>query len=385
MLKETCTILDELVGFATVSSDSNLDMIAHMATRLSDIGAQVDLMHDGSGTKANLFATLGPADAPGGIVLSGHTDVVPAEDEDWTSDPFALRQGDGRAYGRGTCDMKGFIAAALAMAPGFATARLTRPLHFAFTYDEEVGCMGGQALVAELEARGIRPAIAIIGEPTEMKIIEAHKGCCEYTTEFHGLDGHASDPGAGVNAAEYAVRYVTRLLELRDALIARAPADSPFEPPFTTLSLGRISGGTASNVIAARAEIDWEMRPVQNSDAAFVKDEIGRYVNDVLLPAMRAVHPQADITTRVIGEVAGLEHMPQNAARALLAKLTGQNSSHTVPFGTEAGLFQALGCSAVVCGPGSIRQAHRPDEYIALDQLSQCLDMLARLTPQLAA
>ncbi len=383
MLDRTQALLKDLVAYPTVSSDSNHEMIVHIAALLSELGARVDLMEDETGHKANLFATMGPADAPGGVVLSGHTDVVPVADQDWSSDPFALREADGRLYGRGSCDMKGFIACTLAMAPRFARADLKRPLHFAFTYDEEVGCLGGQALVAELKARGIRPDIAIIGEPTEMKIIDAHKGCFEYTAEFHGLEGHGSDPGVGVNAAEYAVRYVTRLLELRDALKGRAPANSPFDPPFTTINLGRIHGGVAHNVIPGKAEVEWEMRPIQPGDADFVKAEIARYCDEVLLPEMRAIHPDAAIDTTVIGEVVGLDPMDENAARQLVAELTGQNGTQTVPFGTEAGLFQDMGMSAVVCGPGAIAQAHKPDEFVAIDQLGQCLAMLDRLATQM--
>ncbi len=383
MLDAARALLKDLVAYPTVSSDSNHEMIVRIASLLSELGARVDLMEDETGRKANLFATLGPADSAGGIVLSGHTDVVPVTDQDWSSDPFTLREADGRLFGRGSCDMKGFIACTLAMAPRFAQADLKRPLHFAFTYDEEVGCLGGQALVAELKAREIRPDIAIIGEPTEMKIIDAHKGCCEYTAEFHGLEGHGSDPGAGVNAAEYAVRYVGKLLELREALKGRAPADSPFTPPFSTINLGRIHGGHVHNVIPGKAEVEWEMRPVQPGDADFVKAEMARYCDEVLLPAMRAVHPGAGIDTTVIGEVVGLDPMDKNAARQLLAELTGQNAALTVPFGTEAGLFQDMGMSAVVCGPGAIAQAHKPDEFVSIEQLNQCLAMLNRLTEQM--
>lgn len=378
MINATRDILRDLIAFPTVSADSNLEMIAHIAARLTGLGARVDLFHDATGTKANLFATLGP-DGPGGIVLSGHTDVVPVADQDWARNPFEMVALDGRLYGRGTCDMKGFIAAALAMAPQYAAAPLTRPLHFAFTYDEETGCLGAQALVNDLRARGLRPAIAIIGEPTQMQIIESHKGCCEYTTEFQGLDGHSSNPGAGVNAAEYAVRYVAKLLELGEALKARTPQNSPFEPPYTTLNIGKIAGGNAHNIIAGKAEVAWEMRPVQPSDMHFVKSRINSYVDEVLAPAMRAVSPGAGISTTTIAEVVGLEPMADNAAFRLIAALTGQNTSLSVPFGTEAGLFQSLGMSAVVCGPGSIEQAHKPDEYIEISQLEQCLEMLSGL------
>ncbi|MHA6264182.1 acetylornithine deacetylase [Arenibacterium sp. CAU 1754] len=381
-LGETIDLMERLVGYPTVSADSNLDMIAALATRLEDSGARVDVFSDASGTKANLFATLGP-DRDGGLVLSGHTDVVPVADQDWTSDPFALTARDDRLVGRGTCDMKGFIAAATVMADRFDAAALRRPLHFAFTYDEEVGCLGARALVPELQKRGIRPAMAIIGEPTEMRVIEGHKGCCEYTVRFTGLEGHGSAPDRGVNAAEYAVRYVTRLMKLRGDLIARAPQNGRFQPPWTTINIGAIHGGVAHNVIAGKAEVEWEMRPVQVGDAEFVKTAVADYVTGDLLPAMRAVHPGSDIVTEVIGEVAGLDVMDENAARDLVAGLLGANGADVVPFGTEAGLFQEMGMSVVVCGPGSIDQAHKPDEFIRLDQLDSCLDMLARLAPSL--
>ncbi|SFP33005.1 acetylornithine deacetylase [Tranquillimonas alkanivorans] len=383
LIQHARDILADLVAFPTVSSDSNLEMIVHLASRLGDLGARVELMHDDSGHKANLFATLGP-EGDGGLVLSGHTDVVPVEDQDWSSDPFRLVERDGLLYGRGTCDMKGFIAAVVAAAPEWAALDLKRPIHFAFTYDEEVGCLGGQALVEMLRAHELRPAMALIGEPTSLHVVEGHKGCNEYTTEFHGLEGHGSRPELGVNAAEYAVRYVARLLELREALKARAPHGSRFEPPWTTINIGRIHGGVAHNVIPGKAEVEWEMRPVQASDPAYVKEALARLVHEDLLPQMRAIEPSADILTRVIGEVAELAPMDENEARDLIAALTGRRESEVVSFGTEAGLFQSLGTHAVVCGPGSIAQAHKPDEYIALSQLDACLDMLSGLTAQVA-
>lgn len=382
-LERTRDILGDLIGFPTVSADSNMDMIAHMATLLEDVGARVDLFHDATGTKANLFATIGP-DCPGGIVLSGHSDVVPVTDQPWSCDPFRMTERDGALFGRGACDMKGFIAATLAMAPDYAARRLRRPIHFAFTYDEEVGCLGARALVPALQARGISPAMAIVGEPTNMRIIEGHKGCCEYTVAFRGLEGHGSAPDRGVNAVEYAVAYVARLMELRQQLRHRTPVGSPFEPPWTTINIGRLSGGVAHNVIASRAELEWEMRPVQDSDADFVRNALAAYCNDVLLPQMQSVCPDAAITTTVIGEVCGLEPMEDNAARRLVAELTGANGSDVVAFGTEAGLFQQMGMSAVLCGPGSIEQAHKADEFVTLSQLDQCLSMLHGLGQRLS-
>ncbi len=382
MLESTLATLTKLVGAPTVSTDSNLELIFYLANRLESAGARVEVMRDESGEKANLWATLGP-EADGGIVLSGHTDVVPVTDQDWTHDPFDMVERDGRLYGRGTCDMKGFLAACLTMAPVFAERIGGRPLHFAFTHDEETGCIGAGHLVAALRDRDLRPAMAIIGEPTEMRVIEGHKGCYEYTTEFRGREGHGSAPDRGVNAVEYAARYIARLLALRELLKTRAPEGSRFDPPHTTINVGALQGGVAHNVIASRAQLDWEMRPVVPADADYVKADLAGYARDILLPAMRAVDPEADILTKVVGEIAGLEPMEMNAARDLVADLTGANAAHTVPFGTEAGLFQSLGMDCIVCGPGSIEQAHKADEYLALDQLQACLDMLDRLSQRL--
>lgn len=381
-LQRSTDILGDLIAYPTMSADSNFDMILHMAGLLEDAGARCEVMSSPCGTKANLFATLGP-DRDGGILLSGHSDVVPVADQPWTRDPFHMEAVDGRLYGRGACDMKGFIAATLAMAPHFADRVGDRPVHFAFTYDEEVGCLGARQLVEYLSERSLTPGIAIIGEPTEMRIIDGHKGCNEYTTRFEGLAGHGSNPDHGVNAVEYAVRYVHHLLGLKDALRARAPADCPFDPPWTTVNLGALVGGVAHNVIAPSAHVEWEMRPVQSSDAEFVKENLRAYCETELLPKMQAVYPEASITTEVIGEVIGLLPTDENEARRIVSDLTGANSSDVVAFGTEAGLFQALGTDVVVCGPGSIEQAHKADEFVSLEQMSKCLGMLERLGDRL--
>ena len=383
-LTRTRDLLAEMIAFPTVSSESNLALIDFLADRLSDAGARVEVFKDATGTKANLFATIGP-EVGGGILLSGHSDVVPVADQNWTTDPFAMTERDGRLYGRGTCDMKGFIAAAVAMAPHYAKMARKRPIHFAFTHDEEIGCLGAQALAPLLRDREVRPGVAIIGEPTMMRVIEGHKGCYEYSVHFTGLEGHGSAPDRGVNAVEYAVRYVARLLEMAEVLKTHAPAGSRFEPPWTTINTGALVGGVAHNVIAGKARIDWEMRPVQPGDAELVKQDLHNYCQHHLIPAMRSVHPAADIVTQVIGEVDGLVPADINEARDIVMELTGANGAGLVPFGTEAGIFQALGMSAVICGPGSIEQAHKPDEYLALDQLAECLAMLERLGAKLAA
>ncbi len=381
-LQATVDLLDRLIAYPTISSDSNLEMIIDLSGRLQNLGARTHIFVDEAGSKASLFGTLGP-DIPGGILLSGHSDVVPVTDQDWASDPFKIREAEGRLYGRGTCDMKGFIAAAVVMAERYAALPLTRPVHFAFTHDEETGCLGAQALIPELKRLGIRPDIAIIGEPTEMRVIEGHKGCCEYTTRFEGLEGHGSSPDLGVNAAEYAVRYVARLMALRADLRARVPETSRFNPPYTTINIGRVQGGHAHNVIVGKAEVDWEFRPVQTSDFHFVKDVMEQFVEQELLPQMRAIYPKADISIETLGEVTGLEPMAENAARDLVAGLLGANAADVVPFGTEAGLFQQMGMDVIVCGPGSIAQAHKPDEFVSLDQLEACLGMLDRLGQKL--
>lgn len=381
-LDDAIILLRDLIAFPTVSSDTNLGMIAFLADRLEAVGARCEVLFDQTGTKANLFATIGP-ETDGGILLSGHTDVVPVTDQDWSTDPFEMAVEGGRLYGRGTCDMKGFIAACIAMAPDLARRVKNRPLHFAFTHDEEVGCLGAQSLVDTLRKKGIRPATGIIGEPTEMRIIEGHKGCCEYSTHFTGLEGHGSRPENGVNAAEYAVRFVNRLLDLKDRLQQRAPAGSAFVPPWTTINTGAINSGSAHNVIPGKAQVDWEMRPVQASDTTFVKEDLARYIAQDLLPAMRAVSPDADVITEVVGEVSGLEPMAENSARDLVAALTGANEVDLVSFGTEGGLFQQLGMSVVICGPGSIAQAHKPDEFLDIAQLGLCLDMLEGLGKRL--
>jgi len=382
-LETSIEVLRDLIAFPTVSSDSNLAIIDYLSDRLEQVGAEITRYHDADGGKANLYATLGPSRA-GGILLAGHTDVVPVTEQQWASDPFEMMSDAGRLYGRGTCDMKGFIATCIALAPDFARAATRRPIHFAFTYDEETGCLGAEALAQHLANRDDRPSLAIVGEPTEMRLIEGHKGCCEYSTHFTGRAGHGSQPDLGVNAVEYAVRYINRLMDMRAELMARAPVGSAFDPPYSTINVGGLHGGIAHNVIPGLATVDWETRPVQSGDLAHVKTTMQTYCDEVLLPQMRAVWADADIVLDTIGETVGLEPMPENKARDLVRELTGANGSDVVSFGTEAGIFQRLGMDALVCGPGSIEQAHKPDEYIEISQLSACVDMLGRLSKRLS-
>ncbi len=328
-----------LVAHRTPSAEPNLALVAALHERLAAAGARVEVLESPERTHATLFATFGPA-ADGGLMLSAHTDTVPATAaEGWRGEPFRLRQEGDRLIGRGACDMKGFLACVLESLPAFAAAarRSGRPVHIALTHDEEMGCRGARQLAAHLAAHGPRPGWVLVGEPTGLRVVDGHKGCFEYVTRIRGRDGHASDPGAGVNAAEIAACLAAELVALRDELDARAAPDSPFAPPGTTLSVGRIAGGTASNVIAAEAELHWEMRPVAPADAGLVHDRVAAFVARTL-PGMRARAPEAAIATEVIGEVEGLLPRPRNALRdaALAAGAWGPPVS--VPFGTEAGL-----------------------------------------------
>ncbi len=378
---ETLKILSELIKFQTVSGTSNVKLIEYCEKKLSKLGAASFKTYDDAKKRVNLFSTISGKKKlnGGGIILSGHTDVVPASAKEWASDPFVATQKDNKIYGRGSCDMKGFIACSLALAPYFASQNLKKPIHFSFTYDEETACQGAPIMIKELKKRNINCSICIVGEPTSMKAIQAHKGCYEYSTHFTGLAGHGSAPDKGVNAVEYATRFINKLMELREELKKREPKNSIFNPPYTTLQIGRIKGGLARNVIADQCVVDWELRPVVPEDGEFVNKKIDTYINDVLLPEMKKVYSKADIKKEIIGEIIGFNKEEKSEAINLVCNLTGDNSRDVVSFGTEAGLFQEIGISTVVCGPGSIEQAHKIDEYVSFDQLKKCLSLLIQI------
>ncbi len=382
VLDATLDLLGALVGYRSVTQDSNLGVIDHAEHVLRAVGATCTRTEDPAGGKANLFATIGP-DVDGGVVLSGHTDVVPADGQAWETPPFTATRRHGRVYGRGTADMKGFLACVLAMAPRFAVADLRRPVHLALTFDEEIGCRGAPLLLAELARSGRRPAAAIVGEPTSMQVVTAHKGCHEYTTTITGVAGHGSAPDRSVNAIWHAARYVMRLHDLADELRDRAPADSPFDPPESTLSIGTIHGGQARNVVPGTCSFDWEFRPIDDGDARWVAAAVHR-IEQEEVARLRDLHPDAGLETSCDGEVGGLDTPHDSPAVELLRRLVDDVAPTVVPYNTEAGLFQAAGIPAVVCGPGSITVAHRPDEYIAVDQLSACLELLDRLVAELS-
>ena len=383
---EALKILSELIKFQTVSGTSNIKLIEYCEKKLSKIGATSFKTFDEAKKRVNLFSTIsGKQKLNGeGIILSGHTDVVPASAKEWSSDPFVATKKDNKIYGRGSCDMKGFIACSLALAPYFATQNLKKPIHFSFTYYEETACQGAPIMIKELKKRNINCSICIVGEPTSMKAIQAHKGCYEYSTHFTGLAGHGSAPDKGVSAIEYATRFINKLMELREELKKRKPKNSVFTPPYTTLQIGRIKGGLARNVIADQCVVDWELRPVVPEDGEFVNKSLETYVKDILLPEMKKVYPKSDIKKEIIGEIIGFNKEEESEAINLVCNLTGDNSRDVVSFGTEAGLFQEIGISTVVCGPGSIEQAHKIDEYVSFDQLKRCLKMLIDLKDKLS-
>ena len=383
---ETLKILSELIKFQTVSGTSNVGLIEYCEKKLEVLGANSFKTFDKKKQRANLFSTINGKQKlnVGGIILSGHTDVVPASAKDWASDPYVANERDKKVFGRGSCDMKGFIACTLALAPYFASENLKKPIHFSYTYDEETACQGAPVMLEELKKRKINCSICIVGEPTNMKAIQAHKGCYEYSTHFSGLAGHGSTPAKGVNAIEYANKFINKLMELREELKNRKPKNSIFNPPYTTLQIGRIKGGIARNVIADQCTVDWELRPIVFEDGVFVNQTMNNYVKDILLPEMRKIYPESNIKKEVIGEIVGFNKEDKSEAVNLICNLTGDNSRDVVSFGTEAGLFQELGISTVVCGPGSIEQAHKIDEYVSFDELKKCLKMLIDLKEKIS-
>jgi len=370
-------ILTDLIAFKTISGEDNSSLIDYCDNILKSLGAESFRTYDDEKKRVNLFSSFKTKNSNDKkpIILSGHTDVVPVS-KGWSADPFVATIKNDKLYGRGSCDMKGFIACVLAYAPILSNANLDRDIHFSFTFDEETACLGAPILINELKKKGINKGICIIGEPTNMKIIDAHKGCYEYTTYFEGLAGHSSQPHKGVSAVEYAAKYVNKLIELRQKLKEREPKDSIFDPPYSTLQIGGIFGGIAHNVIADKCHINWETRPVVKEDGIFLNSEIDKYANEILLPEMKKIFPKSSINKKIIGEVIGFDREKDSKACEFVSNITGDNSREVVSFGTEAGLFQEIGISTVVCGPGSIQQAHKIDEFIELKEIKKCLKFL---------
>ncbi|WP_423359838.1 acetylornithine deacetylase [Pseudomonas citronellolis] len=377
-------ILARLIAFDTVSRNSNLALIKYIQDYLAGLGVDSELFFDEAGGKANLFATLGPRDR-GGVCLSGHTDVVPVDGQNWSVPPFELTENDGRLYGRGTADMKGYIACVLAAVPAFLAQPLRVPLHLAFSYDEEVGCLGVRSLLADLARREHKPIACIIGEPTELKPVLGHKGKLAMRCQVHGAACHSAYAPQGVNAIEYAAKLINHLGEIGTRLAAPERHDPRFDPPYSTVQTGVIGGGRALNIVPAECQFDFEVRALPSDDPQQVAEQLRDYAETELLPKMRSVKAEADIRFSELSAYPALATDPQSEVAQLLARLSGSDEFSTVAFGTEGGLFDQAGIPTVVCGPGSMDQGHKPDEFVSVEQLAACDGMLGRLVEWMRA
>jgi len=369
---ETLAITERLIAFPTVSRESNLDLIHWVEQRLRGQGAQCRLTYDEDRRKANLFATIGPA-VDGGIILSGHSDVVPVDGQRWTTDPFTAQIRDDRLFGRGSADMKGFIAAALALVPRWLAANKAQPLHIALSYDEEVGCLGVRRMLEDVTATGLHPRGCIVGEPTGMKLVAGHKGCAIHNCTVTGRAAHSSLAPQGVNAIEYAARLIVRLREMADRLVTEERHHDGFDIAHSTICTVMIGGGIATNIVPERCEFHFDIRHLPWTSAEAIVVELQAYADETLLPQMRAVAPESAISFRQVADVPAFDIAPDASLVAYAdALLASRGTPSYVGFGTEAGLFQKAGIPSVICGPGHIAQAHKADEYVALDQLAAC-------------
>lgn len=379
----TLDLLDRLIAFPTVSRDPNRELIAFVQAFLGQHGIASEIIATPDGRKANLFATIGPTDRPG-IMLSGHTDVVPVEGQAWTADPFRLRVADGRAYGRGAADMKGFLAAALAVAARAAARPLETPLHLALSHDEEVGCVGVRSLIERLSTASVRPRLCIIGEPTSLRVATGHKGKLAARATCCGVEGHSALAPKALNAIHLACDFVGLLRTHQDRIAESGARDADYDIPYTTLHAGIIAGGTALNIVPNRCTVDFEIRNIAQDDASEV---LTRLLDDAaqLVSERRAAFPAADIAVEVVNDYPGLATPKEAEVVAFVQALVDDASTFKVAFGTEGGLFARLSIPTVICGPGSMDQGHKPDEFIALEQLEACDRMMDRLLHRLAA
>jgi len=370
-----------LVSIDTVSRHPNLGLIETVRDALRALGVESTLTHGRDGQWANLFATLPAHDGStnGGIVLSGHTDVVPVDGQNWDSDPFRPEIRDGLLYGRGTCDMKGFIGAALTLVPEIQQTRLAKPVHLALSFDEEVGCVGAPLMIEELVRRGVKPDGCIVGEPTSMRPVVAHKGINAYQCCVRGQAAHSSLTPRGLNAIEYAARLICHIRDVADQFREQGPFDDLYDVPFTTAQTSTIEGGNAINTVPAECRFVFEFRnlPALDPDAIFAR--IDQYARDTLLPKMQREHAAAAIEFTKLAAAPGLEASEQAAITQLVRALTADQDRRKVAYGTEAGLFARAGIPSVVCGPGDIQQAHKANEFVALEQLSACEAFLRKL------
>jgi acetylornithine deacetylase len=372
--------VERLVSMDTVSRNPNIGLIESVRDELRRAGVDAIITTDPRGQWANLFATVPAHDGEtnGGVVLSGHTDVVPVDGQDWSSDPFKPEIRDGLLYGRGTCDMKGFIGAALALLPQMQAAKLAKPIHFALSYDEEIGCAGAPLMIADLQKRGIRPDGCIVGEPTSMRPVIAHKGINTYRCCVRGSAAHSSLTVKGLNAIEYAARLICHIRDLADEFRANGPFDELYDVPFTTAQTSTIKGGNAINTVPAECQFEFEFRNLPTMDPERIIGRIESYARDTLLPKMLKEHGNAAIEISRLASAPGLDATEQAAITQLVRALTENQDKRKVAYGTEAGLFANAGVPAIVCGPGNIEQAHKPNEYVSLEQLVQCEAFLGK-------
>lgn len=373
-------ILARLVAFDTTSHKSNLDIIDFIKTYLEGYGIFSELILNDAGDKANLFATIGPKHKPG-FGLSAHTDVVPVTDQKWSTDPFQLTEKEGRLYGRGTCDMKGFLACVLAAVPYFVERNLQIPLHLLFSYDEEIGCVGVRPMIAKFGDELVKPHMVLVGEPSDMKVVTAHKGSSSYITEVIGREAHSSVLHLGVNAIVYASQLVLELRRLGSEL-RRNQHDPKFTPPFSSVHVGQIQGGTALNIVPRSCHFVWEIRNIPGHNPAEIYEKFEHFAHSEVLPEMKAVSQEAAIHTQPKNKVYDFQTATTQDGEALTSLVmnwTGQNATYSVSYGTEAGFFEKAGSPSIICGPGSIEQAHKPDEYVTKDQLEKCMHMLQKL------
>ena len=375
-------LLAKLVAFDTTSFRSNLPLIAFVEEFLGRHGVRAELVYNDERTKANLWATIGP-ERDGGIVLSGHTDVVPVTGQEWDTDPFTLTQVGDRLAGRGTADMKSFLAVALALVPEFAAARLKRPLHLAFSYDEEVGCIGVRRLLQELVARNLRPTAVIVGEPTSMQVVTSHKSIRTFRTTVTGVEAHASRSELGVNAIMHAAKLIAFLRKEATVMKEQADPASGYQPPYPTINVGVIEGGTALNIVPRTCSFLWEVRALPGMDEDALPRRFTAFADNEVLPRMRGESPKATIVTTQSHQVPALLDEPHSPALTLALSLAGSNESHRVSYGSEAGLFRQAGFATVLCGPGDIADAHRPNEAVGITQIEACVRFQRGLVPYL--
>ena len=371
-------ILEALVGFDTVSRNSNLDLIAWIEGYLDKLGVKHQRVYDETGKKSNLWATLGPVGVPG-FVLSGHTDVVPVDDQNWTDSPFKLTERDGKLYGRGSTDMKGYVACCLAAVPDMLKANLKKPLHLAFSYDEEVGCWGVRRMIPKIVEGAGKPIACFVGEPTEMGVVIGHKGKRSFKVTVHGRTCHSSLAPMGVNAVEYAARVIAKIRDISDRMAKSGARDELYDVPFTTGHTGYLHGGTALNIVPDIATFEFEFRVLAVDKSSVLAQEVIDYAKNVLEPDMKAVAPEAGFDFEDRSEFAGLDTAPDAEVTLLAKHLSGRNGHSKVAYGTEGGLFALAGIPTVVIGPGSIDQAHKADEFIAVSELEKCGKFLDRL------